>query len=484
MAVVTRFAPSPTGFLHIGGARTALFNWLYARRCGGRFLLRIEDTDRQRSTAEAVDAIFAGLRWLGLDWDGDAVFQHARARRHAEAAAGLLASGRAYRCYCTPAELAAMRERARAAGRPQRYDGTWRDRDPGRAPPGIAPAIRLKAPQSGETVIRDLVQGEVKIANAQLDDMVLLRSDGTPTYMLAAVVDDRDMAVTHVIRGNDHLTNAARQLQLFRALEWPPPRFAHVPLIHGADGARLSKRHGAIGTLAYRDLGFLPEAMRNYLLRLGWAHGDDEIVSDDEAREWFDLSAIGRSPARFDLAKLEALNLHYLKRAGDRRLAELVAERLEKDPDLPPVPDLRPALKKLMPAMKARARTVADLARLAAFLARRPGGPGGAPLDAKTRKVLDDATELLDELFTLLDGHGDWNPAALDEAVRAFAAAHGLKLGQVAQPLRAALTGALVSPPIFDVLAALGRDESLARLAAAVGGERDASRLPTGAVCG
>ena len=463
MAVVTRFAPSPTGFLHIGGARTALFNWLYARRCGGRFLLRIEDTDRQRSTAEAVDAIFASLQWLGLDWDGDPLFQHARARRHAEAAAGLLASGRAYRCYCTPTELAAMRERARAEGRPQRYDGTWRDRDPGRAPPGIAPAIRLKAPQSGETVIGDLVQGEVKIVNAQLDDMVLLRSDGTPTYMLAAVVDDHDMAVTHVIRGNDHLTNAARQLQLFRALGWEPPRFAHVPLIHGADGARLSKRHGAIGTLAYRDLGFLPEAMRNYLLRLGWAHGDDEIVSDDEAREWFDLSAIGRSPARFDLARLEALNLHYLKRACDRRLAELVAERLKKDPDLPPVPDLLPALEKLMPAVKARARTVADLARLAAFLARRPDG---SSLDAKTRRVLYGATEtkLLDELADLLRGVESWNPAALDEAVRAFAAARGLKLGQVAQPLRAALTGALVSPPIFDVLAALGRNESLARL--------------------
>ncbi len=454
MAVVTRFAPSPTGFLHIGGARTALFNWLYARRCGGRFLLRLEDTDRQRSTAEAVDAIFASLQWLGLDWDGDPLFQHARARRHAEAAAGLLASGRAYRCYCTPAELAAMRERARAEGRPQRYDGTWRDRDPGQAPPGIAPAIRLKAPQSGETVIGDLVQGEVKIANAQLDDMVLLRSDGTPTYMLAAVVDDHDMAVTHVIRGNDHLTNAARQLQLFRALGWEPPRFAHVPLIHGADGARLSKRHGAVGTLAYRDQGFLPEAMRNYLLRLGWAHGDDEIVSDDEAREWFDLSAIGRSPARFDLARLEALNLHYLKRACDRRLAELVAERLE-------APDLLPALEKLMPAMKARARTVADLARLAAFLARHPDG---SSLDAKTRKVLDGAKELLDELADLLRGVEGWNPAALDEAVRAFATARGLKLGQVAQPLRAALTGALVSPPIFDVLAALGRNESLERL--------------------
>ena len=463
MAVVTRFAPSPTGFLHIGGARTALFNWLYARRCGGRFLLRIEDTDRQRSTAEATRAIFAGLQWLGLDWDGDPLFQHARARRHAEAAAGLLASGRAYRCYCTPAELAAMRERARAEGRPQRYDGTWRDRDPGQAPPGIAPAIRLKAPQNGETVIGDLVQGEVKIANAQLDDMVLLRSDGTPTYMLAAVVDDHDMAVTHVIRGNDHLTNAARQLQLFRALGWEPPRFAHVPLIHGADGARLSKRHGAIGTLAYRDLGFLPEAMRNYLLRLGWAHGDDEIVSDDEAREWFDLSAIGRSPARFDLARLEALNLHYLKRACDRRLAELVAERLKKDPDLPPVPDLLPTLEKLMPAMKARARTVADLTRLAAFLARRPDG---SSLDAKTRRVLYGATEtkLLDELADLLRGVEGWNPAALDEAVRAFATERGLKLGQVAQPLRAALTGALVSPPIFDVLAALGRNESLARL--------------------
>ncbi len=352
--VVTRFAPSPTGFLHIGGARTALFNWLYARHCGGRFLLRIEDTDRARSTAAATEAILDGLRWLGLDWDGDPVFQHTRARRHAEAAAELLASGRAYRCYCTPAELAAMREKARAEGRPQRYDGRWRERDPGDAPAGIAPAIRLKAPQTGETVIRDLVQGEVKIANAQLDDMVLLRSDGTPTYMLAVVVDDHDMAITHVVRGNDHLTNAARQLQLFRALGWPAPHFAHVPLIHGADGARLSKRHGAIGSEAYRELGFLPEAMRNYLLRLGWSRGDAEIVSDAEARAWFDLAGIGRSPARFDLAKLEALNRHYLKQADDGRLAGLVAERLA-------APDLEAALETLMPAMKARARTVAEL---------------------------------------------------------------------------------------------------------------------------
>lgn len=456
MSVVTRFAPSPTGFLHIGGARTALFNWLYARHCGGRFLLRIEDTDRARSTAAATEAILDGLRWLGLDWDGEPVFQHARARRHAEAVAGLLASGRAYRCYCTPAELAAMREKARAEGRPQRYDGRWRERDPGDAPPGIAPAIRLKAPQTGETVIHDLVQGEVKIANAQLDDMVLLRSNGTPTYMLAVVVDDHDMAITHVVRGNDHLTNAARQLQLFRALGWPAPHFAHVPLIHGADGARLSKRHGAIGSDAYRDMGFLPEAMRNYLLRLGWSHGDAEIVSDAEARSWFDLAGIGRSPARFDLAKLEALNLHYLKQADDGRLAGLVAGRLA-------APGLKSALEKLMPAMKARARTVAELAELAAFLVR-PRPPA-----AKAQAMLDGAAGQLRDLLACLKGIADWTPAALEQAVRGLAQAHGLKLGQVAQPLRVALTGALVSPPIFDVLAALGRDESLARLEKAIG---------------
>src|SRR5690349_956381 len=330
MSVVVRFAPSPTGFLHIGGARTALFNWLFARHNGGTYKLRIEDTDRARSTPEAVAAILDGLSWLGLDWDGEVVYQSQRLDRHAEIARQLLAEGKAYRCYCTPEELEAMREKARAEGRPVRYDGTWRDRDPSEAPPGVKPAIRLKAPQEGETVIRDHVQGEVRVANAQLDDLIILRADGTPTYNLSVVVDDHDMGITHVIRGDDHLTNAFRQTQIYRALDWAVPEFAHVPLIHGPDGAKLSKRHGALGVDAYRDMGYLPEALRNYLLRLGWSHGDDEIIATRQAIEWFDLAAVGRAPARFDFAKLDNLNGHYIREAADERLVALVVPRLEQ----------------------------------------------------------------------------------------------------------------------------------------------------------
>src|SRR5688572_21267607 len=329
--VIVRFAPSPTGFLHIGGARTALFNWLYARHHGGRFLLRVEDTDRQRSTPEAVAAIIDGLSWLGLDWDGDIVHQFARAERHAEAARGLVAQGRAYHCYCTPAELEAMRERARAEKRSVRYDGTWRDRDPADAPAGVAPVIRLRAPQQGATTIRDLVQGEVTVQNSELDDLILLRADGTPTYNLSVVVDDHDMGITHVIRGDDHLNNAFRQTQIYRALDWPVPEFAHVPLIHGPDGAKLSKRHGAIGVEQYRELGYLPEALRNYLMRLGWSHGDDEIIATEDAVRWFDIAQVGRGAARFDQAKLDSINGHYIRDAADERLLGLLAERLEKD---------------------------------------------------------------------------------------------------------------------------------------------------------
>ncbi len=318
MSVTVRFAPSPTGFLHIGGARTALFNWLFARHHGGRFRLRIEDTDRARSTPEAVAAIVDGLAWLGLDWDGDIVHQSQRAARHAEIAQHLLAAGRAYHCYCTPAELDAMRERARAEKRSVRYDGTWRDRDPAEAPPGVPPVIRLKAPQAGVTTIHDRVQGDVTIANAELDDLIILRADGSPTYNHSVVVDDHDMGITHVIRGDDHLNNAFRQTQIYRALDWPAPEFAHLPLIHGPDGAKLSKRHGALGVEAYREMGYLPEALRNYLLRLGWSHGDDEIISTEEAVRWFDLDAVGRAPARLDFAKLDNLNGHYI-RAGRRR---------------------------------------------------------------------------------------------------------------------------------------------------------------------
>jgi glutamyl-tRNA synthetase len=459
MSVTVRFAPSPTGFLHIGGARTALFNWLFARHRGGRFLLRIEDTDRVRSTQAAVAAIIDGLQWLGLGWDGEVVHQFARAARHAEVARQLLAAGRAYRCFCTPEELAAMRERARAEKRSVRYDGTWRDRDPATAPPGVAPAVRLRAPQEGATTIGDLVQGEVTVANAELDDLIILRADGTPTYNFSVVVDDHDMAISHVIRGDDHLNNAFRQTQIYRALDWPAPAFAHLPLIHGPDGTKLSKRHGAVGIEAYREMGYLPEALRNYLLRLGWSHGDAEIVSTEDAIRWFDLDAVGRAPARFDFAKLDNLNGHYLRAAEDARLAALTEERLG------PLSEAEHGrILRAMPELKLRPKTLAELARNARFLvARRP-----IPVDEKAAKLLTpEARRLLAELGPRLGG--DWRPEPLEERLRAFAAATGLKLGAVAQPLRAALTGSTASPGIFEVMAALGRDESLARIADAAG---------------
>lgn len=461
MPVVTRFAPSPTGFLHIGGARTALFNWLYARHCGGTFLLRIEDTDRARSTQAAVDAIFDGLKWLGLDWDTEPVFQFARAERHAEVARQLLAEGKAYHCYCSPAELEAMRAEQKAKGLPVRYDGRWRDRAPCEAPEGVPPVIRLKAPKSGETVLQDKVQGEVRIANEQLDDMILLRADGTPTYMLSVVVDDHDMSVSHVIRGDDHLTNTFRQIQLYRACGWDIPEFAHIPLIHGQDGAKLSKRHGALGAEAYRDMGYLPEALRNYLLRLGWGHGDDEIISTERAVEWFDLDGIGRSPSRFDMVKLGNLNGHYLRQADDGRLAELIGPRIaalvgretgQKDADL---------LRQAMPGLKERAKTLVDLAESAAFYLR----PRPLALDDKAAKLLDaGGRDTLGRFAQILAAQQNWRQDTLEEEARRFAEEQGLKLGQIAQPLRAALTGSTVSPPIFEVMRILGRDESLARI--------------------
>src|SRR5262247_2584399 len=335
--IVTRFAPSPTGFLHIGGARTALFNWLYARGRGGKMLLRIEDTDRERSTKAAIDAILDGLTWLGIDWDGEAIYQYSRAARHREVVEELLAAGRAYRCYASQAELAEMREKARAEGRSKLYDGRWRDRDPSEAPPDLKPVIRLKAPLSGETVIEDQVQGRVAWQNENLDDLVLLRSDGSPTYMLAVVVDDHDMAVTHVIRGVDHLTNAARQVQLYKAMSWDVPAFAHVPLIHGPDGAKLSKRHGALGIEVYRAMGFLPAGLRNYLVRLGWSHGDAEIFSTEQAIAWFDIDDINKSSARLDFAKLADVNAHYIRQASEdeliRRLKDVLPE-LEHGPQI------------------------------------------------------------------------------------------------------------------------------------------------------
>src|SRR5438270_1875338 len=402
MTVVVRFAPSPTGFLHIGGARTALFNWLYARHHGGIFRLRIEDTDRVRSTPEAVAAIIDGLSWLGLDWDGEIVHQFAGAARHAEIARALLAAGRAYHCYCTPEELEeleAMRARARAEKRSVRYDGTWRDRDPSEAPPGVAPAIRLKAPQHGSTTIHDLVQGEVTVANTELDDLIVLRADGTPTYNLSVVVDDFDMGITHVIRGDDHLNNAFRQKQIYDALGWAVPQFAHVPLIHGPDGAKLSKRHGALGVDSYRELGYLPEALRNYLLRLGWSHGDDEIISTEQAIEWFDIDAVGRAPARFDFAKLDNLNGHYIRAAEDERLVALIAPRLEKLVGKPLTDVDLGRLREAMPELKLRPKTLAELAANARFLV----APRPIRLDDKAARLLTpDARQLIADLIARL----------------------------------------------------------------------------------
>ena len=425
--VVTRFAPSPTGFLHIGGARTALFNWLYARRHGGKMLLRIEDTDRERSTEGAIAAILDGLSWLGLDWDGQTVYQFQRAARHREVAEQMLAAGKAYYCYATPQELEAEREAARAEGKPWRYDGRWRDRDPATAPAGVKPVIRLKAEQTGETIVEDEVQGRVTWQNENLDDLVLLRSDGTPTYMLAVVVDDHDMGVTHIIRGSDHLTNAARQTQIYQALGWKVRSMSHIPLIHGADGAKLSKRHGALGVEAYRAMGYLPEALLNYLARLGWSHGDDEVMSIEQMVSWFDISDVNKGAARFDFAKLEALNGVHMRGMDDAALTKVFFDTL---PHLP------------------------------------NGEALATQLDEKAASLLDaDAKAVLKAVLGHFQALGEWTGATTEAAVRAYAETAGVKLGKVAQPLRAALTGRSTSPGVFDVLAVLGRDESLARIA-------------------
>jgi glutamyl-tRNA synthetase len=453
--VVTRFAPSPTGFLHIGGARTALFNWLFARHHGGKFLLRIEDTDRARSTAEAIDAILDGMRWLGLDWDGHEYYQSQFWARHAEIAHRMLGHGQAYRCYMTQDELAGQREQAQRERRPFRIDSPWRDVAEAQ---GDKPfVIRLKAPREGETAIDDRVQGRVTVQNAELDDFVLLRSDGTPTYMLAVVVDDHDMGVTHVIRGDDHLNNAFRQLAIIRAMDWPEPIYAHVPLIHGPDGAKLSKRHGALGVDAYRDeLGMLPEAVSNYLLRLGWGHGDDEIIDRDQAIAWFGLDHVGKSPSRFDFKKLENLNGIYLREAGDERLAGLVTPRLGRSESE------RALLVRAMPELKTRANTLVELAASARFLfARRPLELDGSA----SALVAHEARSLLAAAHRKLAALANWDSPSLEAAIREVAEASGVKLGKLAQPLRAALTGRTTSPGIFDVLALLGRDESLGRIA-------------------
>ena len=462
---ITRFAPSPTGYLHIGGARTALFNWVYARGRKGKMLLRIEDTDRERSNPAAVDAILDGMTWLGLTWDGEAVSQYSRMQRHAEVAQELVAKGKAYYCYCSPAELTAMREKAEAEKRPIRYDGTWRNRDAKDAPSGVKPVIRFKAPQEGETVINDHAQGRVVIPNKDLDDLIILRSDGNPTYNLSVVVDDHDMGVTHIIRGVDHLTNAARQMQIYLAMAWDVPEITHVPLIHGPDGAKLSKRHGALGVEAYRAMGYLPAALRNYLARLGWSHGDDEIFSTQQLVEWFKLDGINKSPARFDLAKLENLNGHYIRHTENAELMNLFkaflpyveggSEMLTKIDAV-----METKLLAAMPGLKERATTLVELKASIGFLfAKRP-----LAIDDKARSALNDEGKMA--LKSVLAALSDttWKAADLETAVKAHAETTGTKLGKFAQPLRAALTGSLVSPPIFDVLEVLGREETIGRI--------------------
>jgi glutamyl-tRNA synthetase len=461
---VTRFAPSPTGYLHIGSARTALFCWAFARNTGGKFLLRIEDTDRERSTDAAVDAIFAGLKWLGLDWDGEPTMQFARAGRHAEIARELLARGQAYYCYCSPEELAQMREEARAAGKPPRYDGRWRDRDPSEAPQGVAPVIRIKAPQSGEIVVNDHVQGKVVFRAENLDDFIILRSDGTPTYMLAVVVDDHDMGVTHIIRGDDHLTNAARQIVIYNGMGWDVPEMAHIPLIHGPDGAKLSKRHGALGVGAYRQMGYLPEAMINYLARLGWSHGDDELFSRQQMVDWFSLDGLNKGAARFDFVKLENVNGHYIREAKPEHLYEVMiatAAEVDRPVDVRGLTENKDTALAALPELQPRAKTVLELIDLAQFIyATRPIAIEAAAAEHLTSEARSNIADFAE----ILRGLTDWSVTAIDAAAREFAEAKGMKLGKVAQPLRVALTGRTVSPGIFEVMVLVGKDETLARL--------------------
>lgn len=465
--IITRFAPSPTGFLHIGGARTALFNWLYARGRGGKMLLRIEDTDRARSTTEAIDAILEGMKWLGLNWDGEVIYQFARAHRHAEVAHEMIKAGRAYYCYATPEELEEMREKARSEGRTARYDGRWRDRSPSEAPQGAKPVVRLKAPQEGETVIEDAVQGRVTWANKDLDDLVLLRSDGTPTYMLSVVVDDHDMGITHIIRGDDHFTNAARQKQIYDAMGWQTPNMAHIPLIHGPDGAKLSKRHGALGVEAYRDMGYLPAGLRNYLARLGWSHGDQEFFTTEELIAAFDTDHVGKSPSRMDFAKLAHVNAHAIKTMSEDDLIAAILSLLPHIPDLAPPQAWLDAggtekIKAALPSLRERATTLLELLDGARFLWLNIP----LPFEDKASAMLHDAARAhLTKAHQALKAVTDWSsPQAAEQAIKALVQQENIKLGDVAQPLRAALTGRTSSPPIFDVVWLLGREETLARL--------------------
>jgi glutamyl-tRNA synthetase len=463
MTVRTRFAPSPTGPLHIGGVRTALFNYLYSRHTGGEFLLRIEDTDRQRSSEAATRGILESLDWLGLERDGETIFQSTRMARHATVAREMLAAGNAYYCYLTPDEIEREREQAKAEKRVWRYDGRWRDRDPAEAPDGIAPVIRVKSQRDGETVVHDLVQGTVRVANAELDDFIILRSDGTPTYNHSVVVDDHDMAITHVIRGDDHLTNTFRQAQIYAAMGWEPPRFGHLPLIHGPDGAKLSKRHGAQFALEFREQGFLPEALCNYVLRLGWSHGDLEVVSREEAIRLFNIVDVNRGASRIDYAKLTNLNGVYIRHAEDERLTRDVLQRLARRTDLSIGDHVEPRVRALMPALKERAKTLVELADSAAFLAHSVP----LPMEPKAAAILTPEAKLLLREVALVLGETDFTSPSIDAALRRFAGSSGHKLGQVAQPLRAALTGSTVSPGIDAILSALGRQEALSRIAAA-----------------
>ncbi len=461
MTVVTRFAPSPTGFLHIGGARTALFNYLYAKHTGGKFLLRIEDTDRKRSTDENVQAILSSMEWLGIQFDGDPIYQHSRQKRHAEIAKQLLEKGKAYYCYATPEELDAMRKEAQEKNLPYKYNGYWRERDVSEAPSDVAPVIRLKAEQTGSTTVNDKVQGDVTVAHETLDDMILLRSDGTPTYMLAVVVDDYDMGVTHVIRGDDHLTNTFRQIQIYKAMDWELPTYAHIPLIHGADGAKLSKRHGAVGVETFKTEGYLPEALRNYILRLGWAHGDDEIISDEQAIKWFDFDGIGKAASRFDYVKLANINAHYIKEAHNDDLFDLIKPIIKETYKGEKLDDWQFKVKLGMNSLKERAKLIGELAEASLVYVR----PLPLSFDEKATTVLQDGgRNILKDLLPTLDKQKDWSQDNLNNVVKNFAASQDLKLGQVAQPLRAALAGTMSAPPIFEMASILGKDETIKRI--------------------
>ncbi|WP_317993134.1 glutamate--tRNA ligase [Bartonella gliris] len=466
MPVITRFAPSPTGFLHIGSARTALFNWLYAKHTGGKMLLRIEDTDRERSTEIAVKAIIDGLHWMGLSYDGAPISQFERAERHRQVAEQLVKNGKAYYCYASPEELAEMRENARAEGRPPRYDGRWRNRDISEAPEGVKPVIRIKAPQDGETIVHDRVQGDVHFPNKDLDDFIILRSDGSPTYMHAVVVDDHDMGVTHIIRGDDHLTNAARQTIIFNAMGWDIPVMAHIPLIHGENGAKLSKRHGALGVDAYRTMGYLPAALRNYLVRLGWSHGDDELISIEDMISWFDIDDINKGAARFDFKKLNAINGHYIRMSPDQ---DLFDDALNILPDIEGGLEIMKRLDQqrrdqflaAIPNLKERSKTLCELIDNASFIfAQRP-----LLLDEKAQTLLaQNGQAILEGIYLALQACPSWDAKILDETLRSYAQTQDLKLGAVAQPLRAALTGRTTSLGVFDALVLLGREESLNRI--------------------